>query len=308
MRSTFPPRSKDREGRAPTARPTCRPHAAEKAKIVREGAVSGWAGNRGRQAGGVLDGPGRGPQEGRRSRSGQDIVPGALPVHRLDRDTSGVVLFGLTRDATGAERGVDRGGPRRPTLRSSGGSGVAARCGCRSWKGRRAPCASRRGDARAQAARTDLRRGAVRRLTWCSCRPFTGRTHQIRGTSRPGSSAADRPRATGPGPVPEDLHPGCADPDAVALARTPLHATRSGCYPSGRGSSRFKRRLPEDLAAALDFLRARGAKGQPVFFRAPASFTSALKATLILSPRSSCTSPSRRPCARALSAGPLLTE
>src|SRR2546428_12934260 len=49
---------------------------------------------------GVLTVPGRGPQEGEAlSVQVRTIVPGALPVHRLDRDTSGVVLFGLTRDA-----------------------------------------------------------------------------------------------------------------------------------------------------------------------------------------------------------------
>src|SRR5712672_55236 len=50
---------------------------------------------------GVLTVPGRGPrqEEEALSASVRAIAPGALPVHRLDRDTSGVLLFGLTRDA-----------------------------------------------------------------------------------------------------------------------------------------------------------------------------------------------------------------
>src|SRR3954469_6397387 len=49
---------------------------------------------------GVLTVPGRGPRkEEALSASVRAIAPGALPVHRLDRDTSGVVLFALTRDA-----------------------------------------------------------------------------------------------------------------------------------------------------------------------------------------------------------------
>src|SRR5713101_7799013 len=52
------------------------------------------------KAAGVLTVPGRGPEEGEAlSAQVRAIAPGALPVHRLDRDTSGVVLFGLTREA-----------------------------------------------------------------------------------------------------------------------------------------------------------------------------------------------------------------
>src|SRR5712691_4681299 len=49
---------------------------------------------------GELTVAGRGAEEGEvvsaQVRAG---APGALPVHRLDRDSSGVVLFGLTRGA-----------------------------------------------------------------------------------------------------------------------------------------------------------------------------------------------------------------
>ena len=45
---------------------------------------------------GLLTVPGRGPQQGEAlSTQVRASAPDALPVHRLDRDTSGVVLFGL---------------------------------------------------------------------------------------------------------------------------------------------------------------------------------------------------------------------
>src|SRR2546428_6718841 len=49
---------------------------------------------------GVLAVPGRGAEQGEPlSAQVRALAPGALPVHRLDRETSGVVLFGLTREA-----------------------------------------------------------------------------------------------------------------------------------------------------------------------------------------------------------------
>src|SRR5262249_57729822 len=49
---------------------------------------------------GVLTVPGRGPQQGEPlSAQVRAIAKDALPVHRLDKDTSGVVLFALGREA-----------------------------------------------------------------------------------------------------------------------------------------------------------------------------------------------------------------
>src|SRR5713101_1845725 len=49
---------------------------------------------------GMLTVPGRGPREEEAlSAQVRATAPGALPVHRLDRDTSGVVIFGLTKEA-----------------------------------------------------------------------------------------------------------------------------------------------------------------------------------------------------------------
>ena len=48
---------------------------------------------------GVLVVPGRGVAGPALSAMVREIAPDALPVHRLDRDTSGVVLFAVTREA-----------------------------------------------------------------------------------------------------------------------------------------------------------------------------------------------------------------
>src|ERR1700716_1114098 len=48
---------------------------------------------------GMLTVPGRGAGAPALSEVVRTVAPGALPVHRLDRDTSGVVLFAMNRDA-----------------------------------------------------------------------------------------------------------------------------------------------------------------------------------------------------------------
>jgi RluA family pseudouridine synthase len=228
---------------------------------------------------GMLTVRGRGPQEGEAlSVQVRTIVPGALPVHRLDRETSGVVLFGLTRDAHRALNAAFESRRAEKTYLAlvRGDLASPARCELPLVEGRRgAVRVAERGDARAQAARTDFapveRFGAV---TWCSCRPFTGRTHQIRvHLTALGHPLLIDPRYGGPGPaLRKDLHPGCADPDAVALARTPLHAAALRVpHPSGRGYLLVEAPLPEDLAAALELLRAARREGAVSLSRAPAS-------------------------------------
>src|SRR4051812_49579686 len=48
---------------------------------------------------GTLTVRGRGPQAPSLLEQVREIAPGALPVHRLDKDTSGVVVFAATADA-----------------------------------------------------------------------------------------------------------------------------------------------------------------------------------------------------------------
>src|SRR2546427_4865727 len=130
---------------------------------------------------GVLAVPGRGAEEGEPLWAQvRAIVPGALPVHRLDRDTSGVVLFGLTREAHRTLNAAFESRRAEKTYLAlvRGDLAAPARCELPLVEGRRgAMRVAGAGDARARPARTDFapaeRFGEV---TWCSCRPFTGRT------------------------------------------------------------------------------------------------------------------------------------
>jgi 23S rRNA-/tRNA-specific pseudouridylate synthase len=131
------------------------------------------------------------------------------------------------------------------------------------------------GDARARPARTDF--APVERfadVTWCSCRPFTGRTHQIRvHLAALGHPLLVDPRYGAPGPVlRRDLYSASTDGESVALARMPLHAAAIRLpHPSGRGFLQVEAPLPEDLAAALELLRAARRAGAVSSSRAPAS-------------------------------------
>jgi len=61
-------------------------------------------------------------------------------------------------------------------------------------------------------------------------------------------------------------------PDAVALARTPLHAAALRLpHPSKRGFLQVEAPLPEDLAMCLDLLRAARREAAISSARAPAS-------------------------------------
>src|SRR5205823_14687055 len=108
----------------------------------------------------------------------------ALPVHRLGGGTSGTALFAWTREAHRALNAAfetrraektylalvhgDLAGPARCDLPLAGTRRGGMRVG-------------RAADERARPARTDV--APVERFvshTLCSCRPWTGRTHQVR--------------------------------------------------------------------------------------------------------------------------------
>jgi RluA family pseudouridine synthase len=212
---------------------------------------------------GMLTVPGRGPrQEEALSAQVRAAAPGALPVHRLDRDTSGVVLFGLTKEAHRALNAAFESRRAEKTYLAlvRGDMTAPARCDLPLLEGRRGTVrAAEPGDPRALAARTDFtpieRFGSA---TWCSCRPFTGRTHQIRvHLSALGHPLLLDPRYGEAAPVLRgELHPGCPDPGAAALSRTPLHAAALRVpHPSGRGFLQVEAPLPEDLGSALELLR-----------------------------------------------------
>jgi RluA family pseudouridine synthase len=214
---------------------------------------------------GVLTVPGRSDASAPLSAQVRELAPDALPVHRLDRDTSGVVLFALGKAAHRALSIAFEGRRAEKVYLAlcSGDLAAAARCEL-------ALAPARRGGMRIAAAGekgalpslTELRPlERFGRYTWVEARPRTGRTHQIRVhlaalghplavDPRYGEAAPLQPRAlfAGEPRLPED---------EPALARTPLHAAALRVpHPSGRGWLSVESPLPEDLARCLELLRA----------------------------------------------------
>jgi tRNA pseudouridine32 synthase/23S rRNA pseudouridine746 synthase len=205
--------------------------------------------------------PGRGTDE-RSLREELEEVHGRLwVVHRLDRGTSGVLLFARTAEAHRIlNLAFDRGEPRKRYLALVRGSpppeqriDVAI---APARRGRMRP--ARPGDPRGKRAATVVRRleqlptrpWAGGPLALVEALPETGRTHQIRVHL----AAAGIPLAVDPdygerGPL--------LGPDgAPLLARTPLHAARlEVAHPAGGGPLAVEAPIPEDLARALAALR-----------------------------------------------------
>ena len=180
-------------------------------------------------------------------------------VHRLDRGTSGVLLFARTARAhRELNMQFERGEPRktylalvsgRPPDRFRCDAGIAP-----ARKGRMKPVPP--GDARGKPAGTAFQvlerfepPGGPGPLAWIEARPESGRTHQIRVHLL----AAGFPLAVDPdygeaGPL--RLAGG-----AALLARTPLHAASLTVrHPAGHELT-VEAPLPEDLRAALVALR-----------------------------------------------------
>jgi tRNA pseudouridine32 synthase/23S rRNA pseudouridine746 synthase len=205
-------------------------------------------------------------------------------VHRLDRGTSGVLLFARTAEAHRAlNLQFERGEPRKAYLALVAGLPPDAwRCEealAPARKGKVRP--ARPGEAGAKAAATgfEVLERFPARGGWPACalveaRPETGRTHQIRvhlkcaghpllvdpdyylaGPLRVPEHLAGPLRVPGhePGPLQE------AGGGAIWLARTPLHAARLAFrHPDGRALA-VAAPLAPDLEAAL--ARLRGAAG-----------------------------------------------
>ncbi len=211
---------------------------------------------------GWLTVPGRGEGEVLSERV-KDLAPEALPVHRLDRGTSGVVLFAL---GPAAHRALNTAFESRRAekvylaLARGKLEGVvlcelplrAAR------KGSMRPADP--GEEGAQAAITELRPLELfAGYTWLEARPRTGRTHQIRvhlaALQLP--LAVDERYGQG-GPLRAGaLDAAAPDPDWPVLTRTPLHAAALRVpHPRGRGWLAVEAPLPKDLLACLELLRA----------------------------------------------------
>jgi tRNA pseudouridine32 synthase/23S rRNA pseudouridine746 synthase len=205
--------------------------------------------------------PGRGTDE-RSLREELEEVHGRLwVVHRLDRGTSGVLLFARTAEAHRAlNLAFDRGEPRKRYLALVRGVPPVERridlAVAPARRGRMRP--ARPGDPRGKQAATLVRRLEVfpaRRwaggdLALVEAVPETGRTHQIRVHL----AAEGFPLAVDPDYGDETPLRG---PDGnVLLARTPLHAARLEVrHPAGGGALAIEAPLPADLAAALEALR-----------------------------------------------------
>jgi len=209
---------------------------------------------------GVLTVPGRGTEEPALLEEVRAIAPQALPVHRLDRGTSGVVLFALTPDAhrelnaafesRRAEKTYlalvrgDLAKPRQVDLPIAEVRGGRMRAG-----GKGALPAQTRFEPRERFGG----------FTYCVCHPRTGRRHQIRvHLAEIGHPLAVDPRYGDDQPVRVgDLWSGAPDPDTVVLDRTPLHAAALRIpNPGKRGWLSIESPLPDDMARCLDLLRA----------------------------------------------------
>ncbi len=180
-------------------------------------------------------------------------------VHRLDRGTSGVLIFARTAEAhRDLNMQFERGEPRktylalvagRPPDRFECDAGIAP-----ARRGKMKPVPA--GDPRGKRSRTAFRvlerfepAGGNGPLALVEAVPETGRTHQIRIHLR----AAGFPLAFDPDYG--EAEPRRAASGAVLLARTPLHAaTLTLRHPDGHQFT-IEAPLTGDLGAALAALR-----------------------------------------------------
>ena len=205
--------------------------------------------------------PGRGTDE-RSLREELEAVHGRLwVVHRLDRGTSGVLLFARTAEAHRTlNLAFDRGEPRKRYLALVRGDPPAERridlAIAPARRGRMRP--ARAGDERGKAAATVVR--ALERfpprawaggpLALVEALPETGRTHQIRVHL----AAVGLPLAVDPDYG--DAAPLLGPDGALLLARTPLHAARiEVAHPAGGGPLVVEAPWPADLSLAVEALR-----------------------------------------------------
>ena len=208
--------------------------------------------------------PGRGPAERTVRQEAEEQLGPLWVVHRLDRGTSGVLLFARTAAAhralniafehhqvTKRYLALVRGAP--PARLRLDAPLAAAR------RGRMRP--AERSDPRGRAAATEVTTlevfpavGSWPALALVEAFPETGRTHQIRvHLAWGGLPLAVDPDYGDPGPL-------RAEDGAPLLERTPLHASRLAFdHPATRRPLVVEAPLPEDLARTLAALRRRAA-------------------------------------------------
>lgn len=185
-------------------------------------------------------------------------------VHRLDRDTSGVVLFALDASAHRAlSMAFEAGRVEKRYLALVAGRVEAP------LDIDRALVPARRGRMRVarpsetgKPARTQVRPlEAFESSSWVEARPLTGRTHQIRvHLAFAGHPLLVDHQYGRPEPVTARALGG--EDDEPILVRTPLHAERLELPAlDGMPPRTFSAPLPPDMARALETLRS--ARAQP---------------------------------------------
>ena len=212
---------------------------------------------------GMLTVPGRGDSSTPLIAEVRAVAPGALAVHRLDRDTSGVVVFALNRAAHQALNAVFEGRRAEKTYLAlvRGDLGAHQHIDLPLLATRRNGMrVARAAEKGAQAAVTDVEASdRFGTYTLCTCLPRTGRTHQIRvHLAAVGHPLAVDPRYGNDRPLRiGELWRGAPDPDTVVLGRTPLHASSLRIpHPAKRGWLEIEAPLADDMARCLDLLRA----------------------------------------------------
>jgi 23S rRNA pseudouridine1911/1915/1917 synthase len=190
----------------------------------------------------------------------------ADPAHRLDRETSGIVVMGRTTEACRTlmqtfQRGqvekeylaICEGAPPEETFAVDAPiaeGGALIRIGVRID-----PVAGRPSRTRFQVLRRFTREGAPFALLRCF--PETGRQHQIRIHLREAGFPIVGDKIYGPDEGYFDrFSKHCLEPEAwqrLRLARHALHAERIRFpHPTTRQPVAFASPLPEDLSAFLD--------------------------------------------------------
>jgi tRNA pseudouridine32 synthase/23S rRNA pseudouridine746 synthase/23S rRNA pseudouridine955/2504/2580 synthase len=180
-------------------------------------------------------------------------------VHRLDRDTSGVLLFALSEAAHRAvslafERGEVE---KRYDALVTGDLAAACEVDAALRPARRGRMrVAEGGDPEAKPAKTRfVPKERFGRATWVEAAPLTGRTHQIRvHLLSLGHPLLVDPQYTRPEPMTAQAFGG--EGTEVVLARTPLHAARLTLPAlAGMPAQTFEAPLPEDMSRALALLR-----------------------------------------------------
>ncbi len=209
---------------------------------------------------GVLTIPGRGTDEPALSDQVRSIAPEALVVHRLDRGTSGVLVFARTPDAHRALNAAFESRRAEKTylalVRGDLAKAQLVDLPLSEVRGGRVRAGGKGGLPAQTRFEPKERFGS---FTFCVCRPRTGRKHQVRvHLAEIGHPLAVDPRYGDDQPIRVgDLWSGAPDPDTVVLDRTPLHAAALRIpHPAKRGWLTIESPLPDDMARCLDLLSA----------------------------------------------------